>query len=112
MMVAPNSPYKSFEDMLAADEPVKFAASGVGSAAYLDTRILDTVYPELDIETIAVLSLYKIGHYLSTSLSLEAGGETLAKGFNQPYKAANLDQCKSMPMNRIIFPMPRRTIHA
>jgi len=53
MLVATNSPYKSFEDMLAADEPVKFAASGVGSAAYLDTRILDTVYPEFDIETIA-----------------------------------------------------------
>jgi len=53
MLVATNSPYKSFEDMLAADEPVKFAASGVGSAAYLDTRILDTVYPEFDIETIS-----------------------------------------------------------
>jgi tripartite-type tricarboxylate transporter receptor subunit TctC len=53
MLVATNSPYKSFEEMLHAGVPVKFAASGVGSAAYLDTRILDTVYPELDIETIA-----------------------------------------------------------
>ena len=53
MLVATNSPYKTFEEMLAADEPVKFAASGVGSAAYLDTRILDMAYPELDIETIA-----------------------------------------------------------
>ena len=32
---------------------MKFAAAGVGSAAYLDSRILDTVYPELDIETIS-----------------------------------------------------------
>jgi tripartite-type tricarboxylate transporter receptor subunit TctC len=53
MVVATNSPYKSFEEMLNVGVPVKFAASGVGSAAYLDTRILDTVYPELDVETIA-----------------------------------------------------------
>jgi tripartite-type tricarboxylate transporter receptor subunit TctC len=53
MIIATNAPYKSFEEMLAADEPVKFAAAGVGSAAYLDSRILDTVYPELDIETIS-----------------------------------------------------------
>jgi tripartite-type tricarboxylate transporter receptor subunit TctC len=53
MIIATNSPYHSFEDMLHATEPVKFAASGVGSAAYLDTRILDTVFPEFDIETIA-----------------------------------------------------------
>lgn len=53
MIIATNSPYQSFEELLAADEPVKFAAAGVGSAAYLDSRILDTVYPELDIETIA-----------------------------------------------------------
>ena len=53
VVVATNSPYKSFEEMLNAGVPVKFAASGVGSAAYLDTRILDTAYPELDIETIA-----------------------------------------------------------
>jgi tripartite-type tricarboxylate transporter receptor subunit TctC len=53
MVVATNSPYKSFEEMLNAGVPVKFAASGVGSAAYLDTRILDTAYPELDVETIA-----------------------------------------------------------
>jgi tripartite-type tricarboxylate transporter receptor subunit TctC len=53
MVVATNSPYTSFEEMLAATEPVKFAASGVGSAAYLDTRILDTAFPDLDIETIA-----------------------------------------------------------
>ncbi len=53
IIIATNAPYKSFEEMLAAGEPVKFAAAGVGSAAYLDSRILDTVYPELDIETIS-----------------------------------------------------------
>lgn len=53
MIISTKSPYKSFEDMLHAGVPVKFAASGVGSAAFLDTRILDTVFPELDVETIA-----------------------------------------------------------
>ncbi len=53
MLVATNSPYKSFEEMLHAGVPIKFAASGVGSAAYLDARILDSIFPELEVQVIA-----------------------------------------------------------
>jgi hypothetical protein len=37
--------------MMKAKTPVKFAAAGVGSSAYLDTRILDFILP-IDIQTI------------------------------------------------------------
>jgi tripartite-type tricarboxylate transporter receptor subunit TctC len=52
MLVATNSPYKSFEEMLRTTTPIKFAASGVGSAAYLDARILSRVFPEMMVEVI------------------------------------------------------------
>ena len=53
VLVGTNSPYKSFDEMLRAGRPVKFAAAGVGTSAYLDTRILDAIVPDLDIQTIA-----------------------------------------------------------
>jgi tripartite-type tricarboxylate transporter receptor subunit TctC len=53
VVVATNSPYKSFDDMLKANAPLKFAAAGVGSAAYLDSRLLDTMFPQMAIQTIA-----------------------------------------------------------
>src|ERR1700680_636198 len=40
LMVSTTSPFKTFDDILKAKEPIKFAAAGVGSAAYNDTRIL------------------------------------------------------------------------
>jgi tripartite-type tricarboxylate transporter receptor subunit TctC len=52
MVVSTKSGFKSIDDMLKSPTPVKFAAAGVGSAAYLDTRILDFVLP-IDIETIS-----------------------------------------------------------
>jgi len=40
VMVSKKSTYKSFDEILQAKAPVKFAASGIGSAAYIETRIL------------------------------------------------------------------------
>ena len=51
MVVSTKSGYKSIDDVLKAKGPVKFAAAGVGSAAYLDTRILDFVLP-IEIQTV------------------------------------------------------------
>jgi tripartite-type tricarboxylate transporter receptor subunit TctC len=51
MVVSTKSGYKSIEDVLKVKGPVKFAAAGVGSAAYLDTRILNFVLP-IDIQTV------------------------------------------------------------
>ena len=53
VLIATNSGFDSFDDMLQATGPVRFAAAGVGSAAYLDSRILDTIFPQIDIVTIA-----------------------------------------------------------
>jgi tripartite-type tricarboxylate transporter receptor subunit TctC len=52
VLVGTNSPYKSFNDMLHTAQPVKFAAAGVGTSAYLDTRLLDAIVPDLNIQTI------------------------------------------------------------
>ena len=52
MVVSTKSGFNSVDDMLKSPTPVKFAAAGVGSAAYLDTRILDFILP-IDIETIS-----------------------------------------------------------
>src|SRR5262245_23935566 len=51
MVVSTKSGYKSIDDVLKAKTPIKFAAAGVGSAAYLDTRILDFVLP-IEIQTV------------------------------------------------------------
>ena len=51
MVVSTKSGYKSIDDVLKVKGPVKFAAAGVGSAAYLDTRILDFVLP-IEIQTV------------------------------------------------------------
>src|SRR6185295_12453745 len=40
LVVSKKSPYKSFDEILNSKTPVKFAASGIGSAAYIETRIL------------------------------------------------------------------------
>ncbi len=40
IVIGTNSGYDSFAELLAADEPIKMAAAGVGSAAYNDTRIV------------------------------------------------------------------------
>ena len=51
MVISTRSGYKTIDDMLKVRTPVKFAAAGVGSAAYLDTRILDFILP-IDIQTV------------------------------------------------------------
>jgi tripartite-type tricarboxylate transporter receptor subunit TctC len=51
MVISTRSGYKSIDDLLKVKGPVKFAAAGVGSAAYLDTRILDFILP-IDIQTV------------------------------------------------------------
>jgi tripartite-type tricarboxylate transporter receptor subunit TctC len=40
LLIAKASGIKSFDDMLKAQKPIKFAASGIGAASYNDTRIL------------------------------------------------------------------------
>jgi len=52
VVVSTKSGYKTIDDMLKAKGPVRFAAAGVGSAAYLDTRILDFMLP-IDIQTVS-----------------------------------------------------------
>ncbi|MEE8438916.1 MAG: tripartite tricarboxylate transporter substrate-binding protein [Micropepsaceae bacterium] len=52
MVIGTNSGFNSFDEMLLAAEPVKFSSPGVGSAGYLDSRILDTIFPQFDIQTI------------------------------------------------------------
>ena len=52
MVVATNSGFDSFDEMLQATTQVKFSSPGVGSAGYLDSRILDVLFPQIDIQTI------------------------------------------------------------
>ena len=40
LMVSKTSPYKTIDDIIKAKAPIKFAAAGVGSAAYNDSKIL------------------------------------------------------------------------
>ncbi len=40
LVVATNTPYKTFKDLLEAKEPVKMSSSGVGSADYNDTLLV------------------------------------------------------------------------
>jgi len=50
LMISATSPYKSFDDVVKAKTPIKFAAAGVGSAAYNDARILaDALHLNVDI---------------------------------------------------------------
>jgi tripartite-type tricarboxylate transporter receptor subunit TctC len=51
VVISKKSGFKTFDDMMKSKTPVKFAAAGVGSSAYLDTRILDFILP-IDIQTI------------------------------------------------------------
>ncbi len=44
IMVSATSPYKNFQDLRAAKEPVPFAVSGVGSAAYSELQLLANVF--------------------------------------------------------------------
>jgi tripartite-type tricarboxylate transporter receptor subunit TctC len=52
MVIGSNSGFSDFDEMLRSPEPVKFSSPGVGSAGYLDSRILDTIFPQFDIQTI------------------------------------------------------------
>jgi tripartite-type tricarboxylate transporter receptor subunit TctC len=40
LVVSKDCPYQSIEEMKAASEPIKMAAAGVGSAAYVDTTLI------------------------------------------------------------------------
>ncbi len=41
LMVAANSGFKSFESLYMSPTPVKFGAAGIGSASYIETRIVE-----------------------------------------------------------------------
>lgn len=50
LLISNKSGFKSFDDMLKAKAPIKFAASGIGAASYNDTRILaDAVHLNVQI---------------------------------------------------------------
>ena len=51
LVVSGNSPYQSFSDLKNARETVKMAASGVGSAAYAETRLISDAF-HLNVELI------------------------------------------------------------
>src|SRR5260221_2931488 len=52
LMISQTSPFKTIDDMIKANAPIKFAAAGVGSAAYNDTRILaDALHLNVQIIT-------------------------------------------------------------
>ena len=51
LVVSVNSPYQSFSDLQNARETVKMAASGVGSAAYAETRLISDAF-DLNVELI------------------------------------------------------------
>jgi tripartite-type tricarboxylate transporter receptor subunit TctC len=40
LILATNSAFRNFDDLLKAKAPAKFAAAGIGSASYIETRIL------------------------------------------------------------------------
>ncbi len=44
ILVGVNTPFKSFQDLRAAKEPVPFAVSGVGSAAYSELQLMTKVF--------------------------------------------------------------------
>lgn len=52
VVVGTNTGIDSFDEMLRTTRPVKFASAGVGSAGYVDSRILDAIFPQFDIQTI------------------------------------------------------------
>ncbi|HWT31169.1 MAG TPA: tripartite tricarboxylate transporter substrate-binding protein [Propylenella sp.] len=51
LVVSKDCPYQSIDEMRAAPEPVKMAAAGVGSAAYIDTILIAEAL-DLDFEVI------------------------------------------------------------
>lgn len=55
IMMSAKSPIKTFEELKAAKEPVNFSASGVGSASYIESKMLIDVL-KLPIKTIAGFS--------------------------------------------------------
>jgi tripartite-type tricarboxylate transporter receptor subunit TctC len=51
LVLSTESDLKSFEDLAAAAEPVKFATAGVGSASYTETQLIASAF-DLDIEVV------------------------------------------------------------
>jgi tripartite-type tricarboxylate transporter receptor subunit TctC len=44
LMVATGSPYKTFADVVASPQPVKFAASGVGSGSFMEAHLVGAAF--------------------------------------------------------------------
>src|SRR4051794_894357 len=51
VLISKRSGFKSFDDMVKARGPIKFAASGIGAASYNDTRIMADAL-DLDIQIV------------------------------------------------------------
>ena len=52
LIISSKAPYQSFADLQKADKPIKMAAAGVGSAAYNETKMLESAFGlKLDVIT-------------------------------------------------------------
>jgi tripartite-type tricarboxylate transporter receptor subunit TctC len=51
LVVAEQCPYKTFDDLMAAEEVIKVAAAGIGSASYADTKLLAEAF-DLNVDII------------------------------------------------------------
>lgn len=51
LVVAEQCPYETFDDLMAAEEVIKVAAAGIGSASYADTKLLAEAF-NLDVDII------------------------------------------------------------
>jgi putative tricarboxylic transport membrane protein len=51
-VVGDHTSYMTFQDALNSDRPLKLAVSGIGSASYTETRLLERAFPDLKLDVI------------------------------------------------------------
>lgn len=113
MILSAESDYATYEDLKNATEPVKFAASGVGSASYTDTNLIASAL-DLNIEIIpgyngnegemAMLRnevVGQVGSLSSLKPFVDAGNGTMALGIGgdiepQAVELADSDRGRSI----------------
>lgn len=107
MILGAESGYKTVEDLEKATEPVKFAASGVGSASYTDTNLIASAL-DLNVEIIpgyngnegemAMLRdevVGQVGSLSSLKPFVEAGNGTIALGIGGDVQPQAVDLATS-----------------
>ena len=81
LIVSKNSPYKSLSDLLNANETIKMAAAGVGSAAYNETKLLADVF-NLNVE---LITGYRGNAGEMAMLRGEVQGQLGSRSSSQPF---------------------------